>query len=582
MKLQNKKYLCTIPITGIIVSILVSYTTLYYEMEKQKIFFENQSSLIFNNIQSIFNNLDIINKNIALLFNSVDFISENQFNLFTQPTLTRYPFIENIYYIPRIEQKNIKLVEQQKRNEGYTGFKFRTFSKKNYSPSPITKYLFPIQYIQPYNVATSSLIGRDILTFNQVQKAIMISTLLGDATVLSPGKNSLYAFNSLYYGKESSQTYDQNIDNVYAILGFKLSPSQILKHIELPKFYVVEVLINSINVIPNNNNISTSFFDSIHMQNKSYTFNSQSVETKTIYTKNFFDYDLNFPIFILLLGFLFSYLFWYVIKTNVNFSLLLQAQNKVIESEVNEKTEQLEKQTKELKIAYENQLLATNELKSFSYSISHDLRSPLRSIDGFSRILYEDYADTLNEEAKQHLNRIINGTKRMGELIDSMLELALVAHKEIKHEQVSLSDFAHDIINNLKKQQPERDVDVVIANGLTINGDSALLHSVLENLLENAWKFTEKTTHAKIEFNLQSENNSESSYYVKDNGIGFDMNYADKLFTPFQRLHGKSFKGTGVGLATVERIIKRHRGKITVAARPNEGATFSFTLNNQC
>ncbi len=582
MKLQNRKHLCTIPIIGIVVSLLVSYTTLYYEMERQRQIFENQSNLIFNNIWGVFNNLDNINKNIALLFNSVDFISEDQFNLFTRPTLTRYSFIKNIYYIPRIERKNIKKLEQQKQNNGYTGFKFRTFSKKEYSPSPIKKYLFPIQYIQPYNVTTSLLIGRDILTFNQVQEAIMVSTLLGDATVLSPSKNTLYAFNSLYYGKKSTQIYDQNIENVYAILGFKLSPLQILKYIELPAFYDVKIIINNVNVIPNNNNkFSSSYFDSILRQSKSYTFNNQIIKINTIYTKNFFDYNLNFPIFVLLLGFLFSFILWYIIKTNINFNLFLQAQNKVIESEVNDKTKLLNKQTAELKQAYENQLIATNELKSFSYSISHDLRSPLRAIDGFSRILYEDYADSLDEEAKQHLNRIVNGTKRMGELIDSMLELALVSHKEIKHEQVSLSDYAKDIINNLKKQQPKRDVEVSITEGLTINGDGALLHSVLENLLENAWKFTEKTEHAKIEFNLQSKNNTENSYYVKDNGIGFDMAYANKLFIPFQRLHGKGFKGTGVGLATVERIIKRHRGKISVTAKPNEGATFEFTLSNQ-
>ncbi len=581
MKLQNRKYLCTIPIIGIIVSLLVSYTTLHYEMERQKQFFESQSTLIFNNIWSVFNNLDNINKNIALLFNSVDFISEDQFNLFTQPTLTRYPFIESIYYIPRIKRVNLKKIEQQKRNNGYTGFKFRQFSNKKYSPSPIKKYLFPIQYVQPYNVATSLLIGRDILTYNQVQEAIMASTLLGDATILSANNNALYAFNSLYYGKEATQVHDQNIDNVYAILGFKLAPLRIVKYIESPESYVVEIIINGINVIPNNKSVSSDFFDSIHTQKKSYTFNKQIIKTKTIHTKNFFDYNLSFPMFILLLGLLFSFLFWYIIKTNINFNLFLQAQNKVIESEVNDKTKLLNAQTAELKLAYENQLIAANELKSFSYSISHDLRSPLRAIDGFSRILYEDYADNLNEEAKQHLNRIINGTKRMGELIDSMLELALVSHKEIKHEPVSLSDYANDIINNLKKQQPERDVNVSIADGLTINGDGALLHSVLENLLENAWKFTEKTEHAKIEFKQQSENNTESSYYIKDNGIGFDMAYANKLFTPFQRLHGKDFKGTGVGLATVERIIKRHRGKISVTAKPNEGATFKFTLNNQ-
>jgi PAS domain S-box-containing protein len=226
-----------------------------------------------------------------------------------------------------------------------------------------------------------------------------------------------------------------------------------------------------------------------------------------------------------------------------------------------------------------SQLEAANrELEAFSYSVSHDLRAPLRSIDGFSSALLEDYADKLDDEGLSHLNRIRAATQRMSQLIDDLLELARVSRSEMRTEPVDLSAIANGILAELSKADPSRQVECVVEKNLVGHGDQRLLSLVLENLLGNAWKFTSKTPRAKIEF-AATVQDGERFYFVRDNGAGFDMAYAEKLFGAFQRLHSLSeFPGTGVGLATVQRIIRRHGGRVSAVGAQGKGATFSFTL----
>jgi signal transduction histidine kinase len=224
--------------------------------------------------------------------------------------------------------------------------------------------------------------------------------------------------------------------------------------------------------------------------------------------------------------------------------------------------------------------LANKELESFSYSVSHDLRAPLRSIDGFSEALAEDYADKLDAEAKDFLQRIRAGTQRMGQLIDDLLNLSRVARSEIKADQVDLSTLAHIIATELRKTNPGREVEFLVDKGITAIGDRRLLRIALENLIGNAWKFTAKRPSARIEFGVNGDNGLRT-YFVRDNGAGFDMEYANKLFGAFQRLHKTTeFNGTGIGLATVQRIIHRHSGCIWAEAKVEQGATFYFTLGN--
>jgi PAS domain S-box-containing protein len=221
---------------------------------------------------------------------------------------------------------------------------------------------------------------------------------------------------------------------------------------------------------------------------------------------------------------------------------------------------------------------ANKELEAFSYSVSHDLRAPLRSIDGFSQALLEDCGDSLTEQGKSYLHRTRAATQRMGSLIDDLLNLSKVTRSEIRHERLNISNLARSIAAEFRKRQPDRAVEFQIEDGLEAFGDPRLLRIVLENLLANAWKFTSRRAHATIEFG-EAQANGSSAFFVRDNGAGFDAAYADRLFGAFQRLHAApEFPGTGIGLATVQRIIRRHGGEVWAEGAVDRGATFYFTL----
>jgi signal transduction histidine kinase len=237
------------------------------------------------------------------------------------------------------------------------------------------------------------------------------------------------------------------------------------------------------------------------------------------------------------------------------------------------------KQAEEEILKANTELAALNkELEAFSYSVSHDLRAPLRSMDGFSQVLLEDYQDRLDEQGKDYLQRVRLASQRMGQLIDDILKLSRVTRSEMKRETVDLSALAQTVVAELKERQLERQVEFVIAKGLITNGDKGLLGIVLENLLGNAWKFTSKHSSARIEFGT-NYHEDKLVYFVRDDGSGFDMAYVDKLFGAFQRLHAASeFPGTGIGLATVQRIIHRHGGRVWAEGEMEKGTTFYFTL----
>lgn len=222
--------------------------------------------------------------------------------------------------------------------------------------------------------------------------------------------------------------------------------------------------------------------------------------------------------------------------------------------------------------------IINKELEAFSYSVSHDLRAPLRAIDGFGQALDEEYGNELGEEGKHYLKRIRNATIKMGNLIDDMLKLSRISRSTMKYEEVNLSQMTGEILSELKKSDPKREVKIKIVKDAIVNGDSGLLRIMLENLLNNAWKFTSKKENSIIEFGILVKE-EKNIYFIRDNGVGFDMEYADKLFTPFHRLHSdEEFTGTGVGLANVNRIINMHGGKIWAEGKVGEGATFYFTI----
>lgn len=227
--------------------------------------------------------------------------------------------------------------------------------------------------------------------------------------------------------------------------------------------------------------------------------------------------------------------------------------------------------------AYQLQVI-NQELESFSYSVSHDLRTPLRHIDGFSKALQEDCSDLLNEEGKMYVNRVRFAAQRMGQLIDDLLKLANVTSSDLMRQRVDISAIARAVVRELQHSQPKRNVTVSIAEHAEADADPRLLQVVLTNLLGNAWKYTGHRSDAVIEFGTATVD-GEEVFFVRDNGAGFDMTYASKLFQAFQRLHGvEEFEGNGIGLATVQRVIRRHGGKVWGEGEVGKGASFYFTI----
>jgi two-component system, sensor histidine kinase and response regulator len=222
-----------------------------------------------------------------------------------------------------------------------------------------------------------------------------------------------------------------------------------------------------------------------------------------------------------------------------------------------------------------------HELEAFAYSISHDLRAPLRSMNGFSQALMDDYGDRLDVTATKYLIRIQLASQRMGQMIDDLLKLSRVARTDIRCEPVDLSAIGRAVVSELERSEPDRAVHVTIESGVMAAGDSGLLRLAFQNLFENAWKFTRTRNPGTIEFGV-SQRDDFPAYFVRDNGVGFDMAFADKLFGVFQRLHDSSeFEGNGVGLATVQRVVQRHGGRVWAESAQDGGSTFWFTLGRQ-
>jgi light-regulated signal transduction histidine kinase (bacteriophytochrome) len=254
----------------------------------------------------------------------------------------------------------------------------------------------------------------------------------------------------------------------------------------------------------------------------------------------------------------------------------------MLEQRVVDRTRELEQRSEQLESQGYELAAANRELESFSYSVSHDLRAPLRAIDGFSQVLLSDYRDrTLDQRGAHFLERVRAGTQRMSRLIDDLLKLAQTTRSPLNRRDVDVTAVAEDVAVELAKRNPDRSLRCAIEPGLHAPADSQLLRIVFENLLGNAWKFTSNRLEAEVTVG-QKADGDDLIFFVRDNGAGFNMAYADNLFGAFQRLHADSeFEGTGIGLATVKRIVARHGGAVWAEAAPDAGATFFFTLGGK-
>lgn len=253
----------------------------------------------------------------------------------------------------------------------------------------------------------------------------------------------------------------------------------------------------------------------------------------------------------------------------------LAIENAMIYNEMENNNAELEKRVAQRTMELQ---LINKELEAFSYSVSHDLRAPLRSIDGFSNKILKDYGELFDEQGKDYFTRVKNASQQMGHLIDDLLKLARISRIEMNMQKIDLSAIARSITDGLIESNPEREVSVHIEQEMTAMGDANLIRIALQNLLDNAWKYSKNQPSTTIEFGTIKKD-EQITFFIRDNGVGFDMKYADKLFGAFQRLHSQTeFEGTGIGLATVQRIIRRHKGTIWAESEVNKGTTFFFTL----
>jgi len=584
VKILDKRIFILLAMAGVGISFLLASVAFNYELEKEHQRFDHQAQTVFKEIQLALNDFKNIDNDIASLFYALEDIDEAEFKLFTDSLISRIPSVYSIFYMPRVERKNQEALAREMREQGYTGFEFRAFPENQYQTSPFTDDIFPVKYINPFSVKNSRWVGMDILTFAQVQSAVIRSTEFSKSLILGPdnenGKN-LYAFRSLHYGKDIPDKQDLNIRGVFGILGYKIDITKFVSEANLISGDKLHIMLDGVHLLGDGVTHARPVLSGYIERDTALDFDEQVLQLSLHKNIDYSRLNIATPGFTLVIGLLLTLLITYTTWSNTEHSLFLLHQNTTIEHEVKQKTAQLDRQSEILKKAYKEQQLVINELESFSYSVSHDLRAPLRAIDGYSQVLLDDYSDKFDETAENYLQRVRQNAQRMGTLIDVLLNLSRVSRRTLNPEKISLSKHATKIFCELKESgRLKENCEVIVGEDVIVTGDSQLLYVVLENLLSNASKYAGKSDRPIIEFN-KTETEGQEIYFVKDNGVGFNMAYADKLFFPFQRLHGDEFAGDGIGLATVKRIIDRHHGSVWAYSELNVGASFFFTLNEE-
>jgi len=558
-------------IWGVIASLFIFVITLQYEINQDRHQFELAAGKITAEIQETFDKIIKINREFSALYYLTNEVDQNAFDFLTGSLIRQNSFIETIYFAEKINTSDKSEYEHLLEEQGYTGFKVKSFPGNLYADSINPDYLFPIKYIEPYSVKSSGWFGLDILTFSVIQQSLSVERKLSELvySVDVKGMNKLFASRIFFNGYSNGA--NDLLDDAFGILLYKIDVAQFFTHQFLSEYDSVKLSLSdkplySIRYNQQNELFSKEFV----VRNKIELFKQDfQIEIKRV--KGIFQFSLLFPLLVLSVGLMLAFFGWHAFRTNKIRNKFLAEQNNVVEREVRKKT-------KELTSAYARQLALTEELEAFSYSVSHDLRSPLRTLDGFARALEEDFGHKLNDEARDFISRICNASERMGSLIDALLSLSRITRKELIIETFNISDVAKTISGTLMEEEPERNVIFKIQPDIIVDADKNLVEVVLDNLIRNAWKYSQREEQSIIEFGTKELDNQQV-FYVEDNGVGFDMEYSERLFGSFQRLHHQNdFEGDGIGLATAKRIILRHTGRIWAEATVDKGAIFYFTL----
>jgi signal transduction histidine kinase len=493
----------------------------------------------------------------------------------------RYPGIQAIAYAERVPLEEREAHERRVRGEGFPSYTLR--------PAGERYEYFPLVYVAPSKGDNRSLFGYDFysgrVNRDAMEQARDTKLPRASGKLEGAGMSGFLVYTPVYREGAPQATTDERRE---ALQGFIIS------------VFRTDDLLEGIFGGQADAQVDLEVFDGaeftregllhdddgvLHAADSSYSAHFSEIDTLEVAGRIWSLYfstlpsfepgwQSNLPLFVLLSGLAISLMLFGVTWMLVNSRI--QAEH--VGHQLEAANRQLENTNRDLEETNRELEGANRELETFSYSVSHDLRSPLRSIEGFSQILLEDHAKGLDEEARGYLGRVRAASRRMALLIDDLLDLSRVTRSSLTRQTVNLSALAREMAAEIEKSQPDRRVRFVIADGLAVRGDTRLLGVMLENLLGNAFKFTQKEKEATVEFGAVTRNGG-VAYFVRDNGVGFDEAYATKLFGAFQRLHGpEEFEGTGIGLATVQRIVQRHGGTVWAEGEVGEGASFFFTL----
>lgn len=557
--MKNKSDNFKIIIVGIITSLIAFLFTFNYEVEKEKLQFSSSANDILNKIEYIFSTVERANSELSSRFYLLDEISKDDFKFFTSSLIKQNDFIQSILFAKNIKKEEQKKYELSRQYSGYTGFKIKPFPNSTLSQQSSDSFLLPIEYIEPYTVKNSRYFGLDLYTHPIFPTSL--ASLTPNNLIYRKdkrNKNAFFAINLLYRGYASA-LQNKKPSDLYGALSYKIDLENIEHNLKSLSIKTKD------HIILKKEDNAEILFEIMSQFSKTINLDSQNIFIELKQSKSLFAVDMTYPIVVLLLSLLLTGLISHIIHSHEKINLLLKKQKSVIELEVEYKTEELRKKA--------------DELEAFSYSVSHDLRAPLHSIDGFSELLQVSYYDILDEQAKDYIENINNASKKMSKIINSLLTLSQISRSEIQVNKCNISELAERSVDTIRDYEPGKIINIKIEQDVYAYVDAAFIEICFDNLFSNAWKYSSTVDKPSIEFGTIQRNN-EIIYYIKDNGAGFDMQDSNKLFIPFQRLHHNSeFEGIGIGLMTVQRIILKHHGRIWAESMPGKGATFFFTFN---